>query len=299
MPSESARRSLGRWLACLVLGWLAVVPMAQAHEARPAYLELKETGPGQFSVLWRTPVLAGRRLPVALKLPDGVRNVRAPERPGTRRLAGRAALDRRRAGRTRGQAHRVPRASSSRSPMCSCGWNCWTAAAGPRSRARRSRGSRSRPRSRPWQVAGNYIVEGIRHILFGADHLLFVLGLLLIVRNGWMLVKTITAFTVAHSITLAAATLGYANVPAPPRRGGDRAQHPVPRPGDRPALAGRDELHHPQSLGGGLRVRPAARLRLRQRTDERRAARVRTFRWRCSASTSGSSSASSGSSGSC
>jgi hydrogenase/urease accessory protein HupE len=67
-----------------------------------------------------------------------------------------------------------------------------------------------------WQVVGTYIVEGIRHILFGADHLLFVLGLLRIVKNGWMLVKTVTAFTVAHSITLAIATLGYAEAPAPP-----------------------------------------------------------------------------------
>ena len=63
---------------------------------------------------------------------------------------------------------------------------------------------------------GTYMVEGIRHILFGADHLLFVLGLLLIVKDGWMLVKTITAFTVAHSITLAIATLGYAEAPALP-----------------------------------------------------------------------------------
>jgi hypothetical protein len=46
--------------------------------------------------------------------------------------------------------------------------------------------------------------------------MLFVLGLLLIVGNAWMLVKTVTAFTVAHSITLAIATLGYAHVPAPP-----------------------------------------------------------------------------------
>ena len=38
---------------------------AWAHEARPAYLEIKETAPGQFSVLWRTPVLAGMRLPIA------------------------------------------------------------------------------------------------------------------------------------------------------------------------------------------------------------------------------------------
>jgi hypothetical protein len=67
-----------------------------------------------------------------------------------------------------------------------------------------------------WEVMGTYVVEGIRHILFGADHLLFVLGLLLIVGSGWMLVKTITAFTVAHSITLAVATLGFAQAPALP-----------------------------------------------------------------------------------
>src|SRR5262249_45037626 len=48
------------------------------------------------------------------------------------------------------------------------------------------------------------------------DHLLFVFGLLLIVKDWWMLFKTITAFTVAHSITLAAATLGYADAPVDP-----------------------------------------------------------------------------------
>jgi hydrogenase/urease accessory protein HupE len=54
---------------------------------------------------------------------------------------------------------------------------------------------------------------GIEHILTGVDHLLFVFGLLLIVSNRWMLLKTVTAFTVAHSITLAAATLGYVHPP--------------------------------------------------------------------------------------
>jgi hypothetical protein len=48
------------------------------------------------------------------------------------------------------------------------------------------------------------------------DHLLFVLGLLLIVPNRWMLIKTITSFTLAHSLTLAVATLGYASAPVPP-----------------------------------------------------------------------------------
>ena len=65
-------------------------------------------------------------------------------------------------------------------------------------------------------VARDYALLGIRHILEGVDHLLFVLGLLLLVRGRWRLLKTITAFTVAHSITLATATLGYASAPLEP-----------------------------------------------------------------------------------
>jgi hypothetical protein len=66
------------------------------------------------------------------------------------------------------------------------------------------------------QTALRYLGLGIEHILLGIDHLLFVLGLLLIVRGAWMLIKTITAFTLAHSITLALATLGFVEVPSPP-----------------------------------------------------------------------------------
>jgi hydrogenase/urease accessory protein HupE len=65
-------------------------------------------------------------------------------------------------------------------------------------------------------AALRYLGLGIEHILLGVDHLLFVLGLLLLVSGPWMLVKTITAFTVAHSITLALATLGFVAVPSPP-----------------------------------------------------------------------------------
>jgi HupE / UreJ protein len=78
-----------------------------------------------------------------------------------------------------------------------------------------SPGSRS-PLRRRAEVVVTFIVQGIRHILFRADHILFVLGLLLIVKNRWMLLKTITAFTVAHSITLAIATLGFAEAPILP-----------------------------------------------------------------------------------
>ena len=57
---------------------LAPVQSAQAHESRPAYLEIKETAPGRYDVLWRTPVLSGMRLPVVLKFPDEVRNITEP-----------------------------------------------------------------------------------------------------------------------------------------------------------------------------------------------------------------------------
>ena len=64
--------------------------------------------------------------------------------------------------------------------------------------------------------AKRYTLLGIEHILVGIDHLLFVLALLFVVGGGWRLVQTITAFTVAHSITLGLATLGYINTPSAP-----------------------------------------------------------------------------------
>lgn len=62
-------------------------------------------------------------------------------------------------------------------------------------------------------VFSSYVQIGIEHILLGVDHLLFVLGLIWIVKSRWMLVKTITSFTIAHSITLAAVTFGLVGVP--------------------------------------------------------------------------------------
>ena len=63
----------------IIFALALVVPSLSAHEARPAYLEIKETAPNQFSVLWRTPVLAGMRLPVILQLPVDLKNQREPD----------------------------------------------------------------------------------------------------------------------------------------------------------------------------------------------------------------------------
>jgi uncharacterized membrane-anchored protein YitT (DUF2179 family) len=66
------------------------------------------------------------------------------------------------------------------------------------------------------EVGRTYLVLGVEHILLGIDHLLFVLGLLFLVGSWRRLVATVTAFTVAHSITLAAATLGWVHVAQAP-----------------------------------------------------------------------------------
>jgi HupE/UreJ protein len=208
--------NLGRWcLGYLVLAGLLAAVAASAHEARPAYLEIKETAPGHFSLLWRTPVLAGMRLPVGLELPDDVRNAKQPvvqeladsllERrwieAGPDGLAGKRIEIRGLELTITDVLVRVELADGRE----------FTTVVRP---------------SRPWveiaasqgvlEVAGAYVVHGIQHIAFGVDHLLFVLGLLLIVKDRWMLLKTITAFTAAHSLTLAAATLGYASAPTLP-----------------------------------------------------------------------------------
>jgi hypothetical protein len=67
-----------------------------------------------------------------------------------------------------------------------------------------------------WSVAGTHLALGVEHILLGIDHLLFVLALVMLVKSWKTLAATITAFTLAHSITLAAATLGFVHVPGPP-----------------------------------------------------------------------------------
>jgi len=73
------------------------------------------------------------------------------------------------------------------------------------------------PTLQTWlDLGATYLNYGIDHILLGADHLLLVLGLVWIVRGGWRLVKTITAFTVGHSLSLAAAAFGVIGVPERP-----------------------------------------------------------------------------------
>ncbi|MGH8697417.1 MAG: HupE/UreJ family protein [Burkholderiales bacterium] len=206
---------IARVLVLLVAGVGALAPgAAPAHESRPAYLEITETAPGRYDVLWRTPVLSGMRLPVALKLPDNARNATAP----TVREFPDSIVERRLVEADGGLAGK-------RVEFVGLQGTITDVLARVQLRDGAYSTTLVHP-SKPWleiaasqgafAVFATYVKHGVEHILLGYDHLLFVLALMLIVRSTRVLVWTVTAFTVAHSLTLALATLGVVHVPGPP-----------------------------------------------------------------------------------
>ncbi len=243
-----------RILLLILLGWMAATAMA--HEIRPALLDLRERAPGEFDVLWKVPIPGGAPLageipshpqsttPAApdelLTLPCGCSFPRAqaaggapsihPQLPAHAQttFSSQVPTDEQLPGA------RLKRWSISTGGQGLVGYDIAvhglpatmldvlvriTFADG------RTVTQLLRPTTPSFTVPGpeaagapvaTYGLLGVEHILLGIDHLLFVLCLLLLVRGVGTLVKTITAFTVAHSITLGLATLGYVHIPIAP-----------------------------------------------------------------------------------
>ena len=201
-------------LLALAMLIVAVPLCASAHEVRPAYLQIDQTGPTRYNVLWRTPLLSGMRLPVILRYSDGIKLVTGPaERELPDSLVERSIIE----------------APDGLVGQRITFFGLQATITDVMVRVKLEDGTVTttliRP-SQPWievparqstfQVVKVFVVEGIEHILFGFDHLLFVLALMLIVRSTRTLLLTITAFTVAHSITLSFATLGWVLLPSGP-----------------------------------------------------------------------------------
>lgn len=204
----------GLLLLSLLASFFAASICASAHEIRPAYLQIDQVAQNRFNLVWRTPILSGMRLPVLLRFSDGITLVNGPlERELSDSVIERSVLQS--ADDLAGQRiDFVGLQATITDVLVRVSWLDGRKAT-----------SFVRPaqpwidlseRQTTWQVAETYMMLGIEHILMGFDHLLFVVGLMIIVRSTRSLIKTITAFTVAHSITLALATLGYASVPAAP-----------------------------------------------------------------------------------
>jgi hydrogenase/urease accessory protein HupE len=188
---------------------------AQCDEIRPGYLELRQTALDTYSLLFKIPARGDDlRLAIYVSLPEGTNDV-TPPRTG---FNGGAYTERRtirRNGGFAGQAIAIDGLSGTATDVLvrieSLGGATQTERLSPTKTT-----FVVQTVAGAWQVATTYLRLGIEHILFGFDHLLFVLALVILVRDWRRVALTVTAFTVAHSITLAAATLGLVNVPGPP-----------------------------------------------------------------------------------
>ena len=202
-----------RWLS---LACMCLLPaLGSAHESRPGYLEINETTLGRYDVLWKIPRRGDLVLSLYAVLPPECRDVipRAQYAlPGG--MVERRSIECGDQGLTGREIH-IEGLSATITDVLArvslASGETQTVILKPNASTFTVAGSQSN-----MQVFTAYLVLGVEHILFGIDHLLFVLGLLLLVRGVGLLVKTITAFTVAHSVTLAMAALGFVNIPQAP-----------------------------------------------------------------------------------
>lgn len=187
---------------------------AGAHELRPAYLDLRETGANEFSLVWKVPALGESRLGLYVRLPDRCSSRMEP----VASLEAGAFFERRTVTCPDGlKGHRIAidglRATLTDVlvRIANADGSTQLARLTPEAPALTVTGSQT-----SFEVGLTYALLGVEHILGGFDHLLFVLALMLLIHDRWMLVATISAFTLAHSITLAGSALGYLSLPQPP-----------------------------------------------------------------------------------
>jgi hydrogenase/urease accessory protein HupE len=194
-------------IAALTSTWV------QAHEVRPAFLAITQSDATHYSVVWKQPTQGE----VAVRLVPHLSNGWLERAPDDQYAAGGFLV------RTWNVASEQSPAGSSIS-IEGLEYTITDVLVQVRLLDRELLQTLLRPEhtqfvieaaSQQTLAAPVFLVHGMQHMLVGIDHLLFVLGLLLIVRNRWMLFKAISAFTVAHSITLAAAMIAKVSLAAP------------------------------------------------------------------------------------
>jgi hydrogenase/urease accessory protein HupE len=216
MRISASPRAMRGAIVALLLG---ISSVALADIFRPAYLELREIAAAggaadRYDVMWKVPMMGDSRLAVRLRFPDGTTELTPPRGELTQN----AYVERWQITRPGGLAEQTLGidgiAGGVTDVIVRIEHGDGTSQVG---RVLPDNPEFTIPgAATPGDIAWSYLILGVEHILGGVDHLLFVLALLLIVRGGKSILVTITAFTVAHSITLVAATLGWVHVPGPP-----------------------------------------------------------------------------------
>jgi hydrogenase/urease accessory protein HupE len=201
-----------RVLLALILAVLTAPLAASAHEVRPALLQITETAPQTWTVFWKQPAMGDVALRLAPRLSSGWLDAQPDDQyaaPGFLVKTWTVRSPKPLSGQTlrvegldqtitdvlvqvslRDGRH-IDAVVKPQQPSLDLQLDVAAAPAAPA-----------------------YLKLGVEHILTGADHLMFVLGLLLLVGVSWRIVKAVTAFTVAHSLTLTAAALGWVHVPS-------------------------------------------------------------------------------------
>lgn len=203
-----------RLLVLLLLAVAGFAPVAMAHEIRPAFLEIREIEPATYDILWKTPAQGEMRLALNVILPEGCADAREPRAT----LVEGAVIERWRTvcgGGLVGKRIVIENLDQTLTdtilrfePMEGSPKTLRITPANPVAVI---------PARQPWtEIAATYFGLGVEHILLGFDHLLFVLALLLLVRDPKRLIGAVTAFTVAHSLTLAGTTFGWVKLASAP-----------------------------------------------------------------------------------
>jgi len=202
-----------RLFLLLALIGSAAAPAA-AHEVRPAFLQIREIEPATYDILWKTPAQGDMRLALNVVLPPGCRTVGQPRVTPVAAAViqrWRSACD----GGLVGKEIVIENLETTLTDVILR----FEPLLGP-PKTLRMDGSAPRAvipaQQSRWSVARTYGYLGVEHIIFGFDHLLFVLCLLILVGDLKRLLGAVTAFTVAHSITLAGTTFGWFHLASAP-----------------------------------------------------------------------------------
>ena len=212
MTGSTGRRALT--LLSFMAGVLGFVPSSYGHALEPGYLQLRLLDKELYAVVWKTPANKSRPMDISAVLPESC-DARTPAESIWDGTAYVARWTTRCTGGIEGGVIRIDGLDGTRTDVLVR----FDFANGLNESRRLTPGDSSFTvptiPSR-LEVVQTYLVLGFQHILGGIDHLMFVLALLLLVKGTGRLIATVTAFTLAHSLTLAGATLGFVNVPGPP-----------------------------------------------------------------------------------
>lgn len=205
-------------LRCLQVG-LALLTLCcapasvWAHKLAPSLLELRETPDGELAVRWKTPLQRPSGVEIDPVLPAHCEATSAP-------VAEREATGLNLRWKVRCAEPGLVGSELSVTGLAESATNALVSVQLADGRSFRSVLHAREPvfvvpeRQEPTEVLRDYMSLGVEHILSGFDHLLFVLGLVLLVEGRRLLLYTVTAFTLGHSVTLSLAALGYVNFPS-------------------------------------------------------------------------------------